>query len=60
VLNPDADPDGDRMEVCAWWTVADARDNPALRADMATTPWDDITAAADSPLAVATAGAATL
>lgn len=39
LLNPD-DPDGDMIEVCAWWDLADLPDNPALRDEVKATPWE--------------------
>ena len=45
VLNPD-DPDGDQIEVAAWWPPSDARAMPGLRAETArTTDWRVIDAA---------------
>jgi 8-oxo-dGTP pyrophosphatase MutT (NUDIX family)/GNAT superfamily N-acetyltransferase len=38
VLNPD-DPDGDGIEVAAWWDPADLPDMPALRPECKTTDW---------------------
>lgn len=39
VLNPD-DPDGDQIEVIAWWAVDDLQGNPALRDEVLDTPWE--------------------
>ncbi|CAB4912040.1 unannotated protein [freshwater metagenome] len=39
VLNPD-DPDGDQIEVCAWWQPTDLPGMPALREEVRATPWD--------------------
>jgi 8-oxo-dGTP pyrophosphatase MutT (NUDIX family) len=44
-VNPD-DPDGDDSEQAAWWEVEHARENPALRDEVADSPWDEIAAAA--------------
>jgi 8-oxo-dGTP pyrophosphatase MutT (NUDIX family) len=44
VLNPD-DPDGDSIEVVAWWDPAGLADMGALREEVKATPWDKITAA---------------
>lgn len=42
VSNPD-DPDGDAIEVVAWWSIDDADGNPVLRPEMqASTPWNDL------------------
>lgn len=42
VLNPD-DPDGDGIEVVAWWHPADADGNPVVREECrAATPWDQL------------------
>jgi 8-oxo-dGTP pyrophosphatase MutT (NUDIX family)/GNAT superfamily N-acetyltransferase len=38
VLNPD-DPDGDGIEVAAWWDPQDLPDMPALRPECKTTDW---------------------
>lgn len=38
VLNPD-DPDGDNIEVIAWWNPLDLVDNPALREEVKNTDW---------------------
>lgn len=38
VLNPD-DPDGDHIEVVAWWDPAELPDMPALREEVRATPW---------------------
>lgn len=46
VLNPD-DPDGDNIEVVAWWDPAHLPDMPALRAECASTDWDAISTAGD-------------
>lgn len=43
VLNPD-DPDGDMIEVVAWWDVDALPDMPALREEARSTPWDLLTA----------------
>ncbi len=40
-VNPD-DPDGDDIEVVAWWKPEDAKKNPALRAECKDMPWDKI------------------
>lgn len=37
-LNPD-DPDDDRTEALAWWSLEDAAANPALRDEVKSTPW---------------------
>lgn len=37
-LNPD-DPDGDNIEVIAWFSPRDLRDNPAVRAEAQNTDW---------------------
>ena len=51
VLNPD-DPDGDAIEVVAWWDVNDAADNPAVRAEcLDSTPWDDLRSVSRSRVA---------
>lgn len=51
-VNPD-DPDGDDHEQSAWWEVAHARKNPALRDEVKKTPWHKITSApADAGLKV--------
>jgi 8-oxo-dGTP pyrophosphatase MutT (NUDIX family) len=50
--NPD-DPDGDMIEVAAWWSVPDARSNPALRDECKSSPWDIIAEAPRRALAVA-------
>jgi len=39
VLNPD-DPDGDNIEVAAWWSVPALPDMPALRPECRDTPWE--------------------
>jgi 8-oxo-dGTP pyrophosphatase MutT (NUDIX family)/GNAT superfamily N-acetyltransferase len=39
VLNPD-DPDGDGIEVAAWWDPKDLPDMPALRPECKNTDWD--------------------
>ncbi|MGW7504409.1 NUDIX domain-containing protein [Streptomyces albidoflavus] len=39
VLNPD-DPDGDQVEVVAWWDIAALPDMPALRPEARETPWE--------------------
>lgn len=40
VLNPD-DPDGDGIEVVAWWSLDHLKDNPAVRKEVAKgTDWD--------------------
>jgi 8-oxo-dGTP pyrophosphatase MutT (NUDIX family) len=44
VLNPD-DPDGDNIEVAAWWDPAGLADMGALREEVKATPWDKITQA---------------
>lgn len=44
VLNPD-DPDGDMIEVVAWWEVDALADMPALREEARATPWALLTAA---------------
>ncbi|GHI91738.1 NUDIX hydrolase [Streptomyces olivaceus] len=44
VLNPD-DPDGDMIEVVAWWDIAALADMPALREEARATPWELLTAA---------------
>ncbi len=41
VLNPD-DPDGDHIEVAAWFDPEDLPSNPALRPECLTTDWDVI------------------
>jgi mutator protein MutT len=38
ILNPD-DPDGDNIEVVAWWSLADLKDNPGLRDEVKETDW---------------------
>lgn len=38
VLNPD-DPDGDNIEVVAWWNVDDMKDNPAIREEVKEMDW---------------------
>lgn len=38
VLNPD-DPDGDNIEVIAWWAPSDLVQNPALRDELHDTDW---------------------
>ncbi|WP_432051821.1 NUDIX domain-containing protein [Streptomyces xiamenensis] len=38
VLNPD-DPDGDHIEVVAWWDPAELPGMPALREEVRATPW---------------------
>lgn len=38
VLNPD-DPDGDQIEVVAWWKIEDLFSNPALREEARATDW---------------------
>lgn len=38
VLNPD-DPDGDMIEVVAWWNIDDLIGNPALREEARATDW---------------------
>jgi 8-oxo-dGTP pyrophosphatase MutT (NUDIX family) len=38
VLNPD-DPDQDNIEVVAWWSVKDIKDNPAVRKEVQSTDW---------------------
>lgn len=38
VLNPD-DPDGDEIEVIAWWNPEDIPENPALREEVKDTDW---------------------
>lgn len=51
VSNPD-DPDGDNVEVVAWWSIDDADGNPVLRREvLAHTPWDQLR----QPVAVAAA-----
>lgn len=40
VLNPDMDPDGDGIEVCAWWRIADLPQLTALRPEVRATPWE--------------------
>lgn len=42
VLNPD-DPDGDNVEVAAWWEPHEAQGNPAMRAELANMPWHVVT-----------------
>jgi 8-oxo-dGTP pyrophosphatase MutT (NUDIX family) len=49
VLNPD-DPDGDMIEVCAWWDPKDLPGMPALRPECQTTDWAAIEAASISEL----------
>ncbi|ONK13148.1 NUDIX domain-containing protein [Streptomyces sp. MP131-18] len=44
VLNPD-DPDGDSIEVIAWWDIEGLSEMPALRDEVRGTPWDLLTAA---------------
>lgn len=39
--NPD-DPKGDHPEQAAWWEPDHAKDNPALRPECGTSPWDEI------------------
>lgn len=39
ILNPD-DPDGDNIEIIAWWSVEDLKGNPALREEAKETDWD--------------------
>jgi 8-oxo-dGTP pyrophosphatase MutT (NUDIX family) len=46
-VNPD-DPDGDDSEQAAWWEVEHARDNPALRDEVADSPWEEIEMAGGS------------
>lgn len=52
VSNPD-DPDGDEVEVIAWWSLEDLPTNPALRDEVKNTDWkifqnsNSITAATD-------------
>lgn len=41
IPNPD-DPGGDDPEQAAWWLPADAKDNPALRPEVADSPWGEI------------------
>lgn len=42
VTNPD-DPDGDNVEVVAWWSPDDAEGNPVLRREvLEQTPWDQL------------------
>jgi 8-oxo-dGTP pyrophosphatase MutT (NUDIX family) len=41
IPNPD-DPDGDNLEIAAWWAPEDAAANPALRDEAKATPWDKI------------------
>lgn len=43
VLNPD-DPDGDQVEVVAWWNPRELPNNPALRSEVHDTPWHMFTA----------------
>lgn len=44
VANPD-DPDGDNIEVIAWWSIDDACGNPCVRDEVnANTPWDELAA----------------
>ena len=38
VLSPD-DPDQDNIEVVAWWSVKDIKDNPAVRKEVQSTDW---------------------
>lgn len=44
VLNPD-DPDGDNIEVAAWWDPAGLAEMGSLREEVKATPWEKITAA---------------
>lgn len=44
VLNPD-DPDGDEIEVVAWWRLEDLPKMPALRTEVRTTDWSVLRAA---------------
>jgi len=39
VLNPD-DPDGDNIEVIAWWNIDDVIDNPSVRKEVQNSDWD--------------------
>ncbi|MFC4328338.1 NUDIX domain-containing protein [Streptomyces andamanensis] len=48
VLNPD-DPDGDNIEVVAWWEPEGLADMGALRPEVKDTPWDKITNATAQP-----------
>ena len=41
VLNPD-DPDGDNIEVAAWWNIATLPKMPALRKECCDTPWEKL------------------
>lgn len=51
VLNPD-DPDGDCIEVVAWWSIDDADGNSVLRDEVRdTTPWDELRAVANARVA---------
>lgn len=58
VLNPD-DPDGDNIEVVAWWDAASLPDATHLREEVKATPWEKIIdAGQDTPPADAPAEAA--
>lgn len=47
IANPD-DPDGDMSEQCVWWDIEHAKENPALRPEVATgTPWEELELWAD-------------
>lgn len=47
IANPD-DPDGDMSEQSAWWDIADAKKNPALREEVKkSTPWAELELWAD-------------
>lgn len=50
VLNPD-DPDGDNIEVVAWWDPAHLPGMPALRSECESTDWDQIVTATDPEVA---------
>lgn len=56
VTNPD-DPDGDQVEVVAWWSLDDAEGNPALRDEVKATPWADLRAVSEGRVPVRAAGA---
>jgi len=51
VLNPD-DPDGDQVEVAAWWDIVSLPDMPALREEVRETPWQLLADAGVAPIDV--------
>lgn len=48
VMNPD-DPDGDGIEVAAWWSLDELPDMGSLREEVRATPWDELRRAGTDP-----------